>query len=61
MMTDHNLFTRLEAAMLAAGKGVAFEQSDGFTLRYDQMLGIVGRFANTLVALGGNLRWLGQL
>ena len=38
--------------MLAAGKGVAFEQSDGFTLRYDQVLGIVGRFANTLVALG---------
>ncbi len=51
-MTDANLYTRLEAAMKAAGRAVAFAAPDGTTLRYDQLLSAARRFANTLTALG---------
>jgi malonyl-CoA/methylmalonyl-CoA synthetase len=51
-MINSNLFARLETAMAAAGQRSAFLQPDGFTLRYDQVRSITGRFANALVALG---------
>ena len=51
-MTDANLYTRLDAAMKAAGNRPAFVQPDGFQLRYDQLRSITARFANALAALG---------
>jgi malonyl-CoA/methylmalonyl-CoA synthetase len=51
-MTNANLFTRLEAGMVAAGQRVAFVQPDGFKLCYDQVRSVTARFANALVALG---------
>ncbi len=51
-MTHGNLFARLDTGMAAAGHKNAFVQPDGFTLRYDQIRSITGRFANALVALG---------
>ncbi len=51
-MTMANLFSRLDQGMAAAGRGFAFQQPDGFTLRYDQLRSVTGRFANALVALG---------
>ncbi len=51
-MTDANLFTRLDEGMASAGRNIAFLQSDGVTLRYDQLRSAAARFANTLTALG---------
>jgi malonyl-CoA/methylmalonyl-CoA synthetase len=51
-MINSNLFARLETAMAAAGRDIAFLQPDGFALRYDQVRSVTARFANALVALG---------